>query len=146
MTDGPWDSYDRGKLRAGWSYPVGRTIVEEAVRSARVHLLSLDFSVPAGGTEAGLLLVRAARYRDLGNTYYLARGTPGNSRCVLHIYAVPSEVRAEARAMLTTGGGLERACKWLAATDSADPTWHDKSRRWEAYLIDGGLREAEAVG
>ncbi|GAB1644408.1 hypothetical protein [Krasilnikovia sp. MM14-A1259] len=144
VTVGPWDCYDRDKLQASWSYPVGRTIVETSLRAAGVHLLSLDFTMHSG-TATDPVLLRATRYRDIGNTYYLSRGTPDRSRCVLAVYAVPSGTRAEARAVLTTGGGLDRACAWLAAAESAEPTWHDKSHNWTAYLLNGALREAETT-
>ncbi|GAA2590740.1 hypothetical protein GCM10010435_81790 [Winogradskya consettensis] len=142
MTDGPWDTYDRDRLQAGWSYPVGRTVVEAALRVAGVHLLSLDFTMQ-GGSATDPILLRATRYRDMGNTsYYRTRGTPELSRCVLALHAVPSGVRAEAHAALTTGGGLDRAFAWLAATESADPTWLYKSHSWTARLLNGTLHEA----
>ncbi|AEV84686.1 hypothetical protein ACWT_3663 [Actinoplanes sp. SE50] len=144
MTDELWDSYDRDKLQAGWSYPVGRTTVEATLRAAGVHLLSLDFIMHGGATTDPLLL-RATRYRDMGNTYFLQRGTSERSRCVLALYAVPSGVRAQARAVLTTGGGLDRACAWLAAAEAADPTWHYKSHGWTASLINGALQIAETT-
>ncbi|WP_203834252.1 hypothetical protein [Winogradskya humida] len=146
MTGGPWDTYDRDRLRAGWSYPVGRTIVEASLHAAGVHLLSLDFRMH-GGPAPDPILLKATRYRDLGNTYYRPRGTPERSRCVFAIHAVPSGVRADAHAVLTTGGGLDRACAWLAATESADPTWLYKSHSWTAQLLNGAMHEtAEATG
>jgi hypothetical protein len=47
--------------------------------------------------------------------------------------------------VLTTGGALERAGAWLAAAESADPTWRYKSHNWTAYLLDGALQEAETT-
>jgi hypothetical protein len=144
VTDELWDTYERGKLQAGWSYPVGRTIVEASLRAVGVHLLSLDFAM-LGGTTTDPILLQATRYLDLGNTYsyFRPRGTPERSRSVLRLYAVPSAARAEARAALTTGCGLDRACRWLAAAENADPTWRYKSHSWTADLFNGALRVAE---
>jgi hypothetical protein len=143
VTSEPRDSYNRRKLPAGWSYPVGRTIVEASLRAAGVHLLSLDFAPHSGATDP--ILLRAARYRDIGNTYYLPRGTSLRSRCVLALHAVPSGTRAEAHAAPTTGGGLDRACAWLAAAESADPTWRYESHSWTGYLLNGALHAAETA-
>ena len=145
VTDELWEGYDRGKLQDGWSYPVGRTIVEAALRAAGIYLLSLGFAMH-GGTTNDPLLLRATRYRDIGNTVYLPRGTSARSRCVLAVYAVPSGARAQARAVLTTEGGLDRACAWLATAESADPTWNYRSRSWTASLLNGALHVAEKTG
>ncbi|MFK3984258.1 hypothetical protein ACI2K4_28285 [Micromonospora sp. NPDC050397] len=143
MPDEPWESYDRGPLRSGWSYPVGRSIVEASLRAVGVHLLSLDFNL-SGGSQVDPVLLRATRYAAVGNTYYLPRGTPKRPRCVLMLYAVPSGVRAEARTALTTESGLQRACAWLAGAEHANPTWLDKSHSWTAYLRNGALYVEEA--
>lgn len=111
VADEPWESYHRRALRSGLSYPVGRSIVEASLRAAGVHLLALDFSL-SGGVRTGILLLRADRYSKIGSTYFLARGTPNRPRCDLTLYAVPSGARAEARAALTSGRGLDRACAW----------------------------------
>jgi len=138
VPDEPWESYRRHVLRSGLSYPVGRSIVEASLRAAGVQLLSLDFTLN-GDNETDTVLLRASRYSDLGTVHDLARGTPNRSRCVLTLYAVPSRVRAEAGAALTTGGGIDRACAWLAATRDANPTWLDTSHSWTAHLHDGVL-------
>ncbi|WP_426504072.1 hypothetical protein ACPPVO_41570 [Dactylosporangium sp. McL0621] len=127
------------------SYPVGRSIVEASLRAAGVLLLALDFS-RGEGDQAVTVLLRAARYSELGSTYHLPRGIPSRPRRVLTLYAVPSEVRTEARAALTTGGGLHRACALLAGAEHANPTWLDKSHHWTAYLRDGVLGQEETEG
>ncbi|MER7281487.1 hypothetical protein ABT369_44325 [Dactylosporangium sp. NPDC000244] len=142
MPEEPWESYHRNVLRSGLSYPVGRSIVEASLRAAGVHLLALDFTL-YGDSQSDIVLLQAVRYSDIGSTYDLARGTPNRPRCVLKLYAVPSAIRAEAGAALTTGGGLLRACAWLAAADHANPTWLDKSHTWTAYLHSGALRVEE---
>lgn len=144
MTDESWDSYERGKLQAGWSYPVGRTMVETSLRAVGVRLLSLDFTM-VGDASSDIILLQATRYLDLGNTYayFRPRGTPERSRSVLRLYAVPSDIRAKVRAVLTTGGVLDRACAWLAAAETANPTWRYKSHNWTASLFDGALHVAE---
>ncbi|WP_426503517.1 hypothetical protein ACPPVO_38660 [Dactylosporangium sp. McL0621] len=142
MPDEPWESYHRHVLRSGLSYPVGRSIVEASLRAAGVHLLALDFHLN-GDNRADTVLLRAVRYSEIGSTYGLARGTPNRPRCVLTLYAVPSEARAEARTALTNGNGLHRACAWLAAAEDAKPTWLDKSHSWTAYLHNDALRVEE---
>ncbi|GAB3835868.1 hypothetical protein GCM10027610_034730 [Dactylosporangium cerinum] len=57
--------------------------------------------------------------------------------------AVPGGVRAQARATLTAGSVLHRACAWLAATELANPTWLDKSHNWTAHLHNGAQRAEE---
>ncbi len=143
MAGEPWDSYDRDRLQSGWSYPVGRTIVETSLRAAGVHLRTLDFAMRRD-PRTDLVLLRANRYADIGSTYYLPRGTPGRPRCVLALFAVPSAARIEVRAALTTGGGLLRVCAWLAATESTDLTWRYKPHSWTASLRNGALHINEA--
>lgn len=142
MPDGPWASYQRGALRSGLTYPIGRSVVEASLRAAGVHLLTLDFTL-YGENRHDTPLLQAVRYSDMGSTYFLPRGTPDRPRGDLTLYAVPSGLRAEAAAALTTGGGLRRACAWLAGAERADPTWRDKTRTWRVYLHDGALRVEE---
>jgi hypothetical protein len=140
MDDEPWDGYDRDRTWSGWSYPIGCTTVEAALREAGVRLLSLHFRQPAGSDPDVVYLLQADRYADLGATYGLRRGTPNRRRNTLALCAVPGAVRPQATAALTTGGALQRACAWLAAAEDADPTWLDRSHTWATYLHHGALR------
>lgn len=142
----PWETYDRNRTWSGWSYPIGRTVVEAALREAGVRLLSLGFHQPAGRVDGGVQLLRADRYAETGATYGLRRGTPDRSRAALVLYAVPGAVRPGAAAALTAGAGLRSACAWLAAAEAASPTWHDTSHYWLLYLRDGVLSVHELQG
>ncbi|MFC5003782.1 hypothetical protein ACFPIJ_38905 [Dactylosporangium cerinum] len=145
MQDEPWEHYRRDRTWTGWSYPIGRTPVEAALRKAGVRLLSLNFSQPGrGGDSTVITLLRADRYADIGTTYHLTRGTPRRPRTTLALSAVPSSLRSQAAEALTTGGALDGACAWLARAEKADPTWLDKSHNWTAYLDSGVLRVMES--
>ncbi|MET7426732.1 hypothetical protein [Dactylosporangium sp. NPDC005555] len=128
--------------RSGWSYPVGRSIVESSLRAAGVHLLSLDFRA-TGGDGPDVLLLSADRYSDIGTNPGLRRGTPDRSRACLSLYTVPSALRPGARVALLDEGVVDRACAWLAAAERANPTWLDKSHAWTAWLIDSRIRFVE---
>lgn len=134
MPDEPWDHYGRDVLPSGWSYPVGRQIVEASLRATGVHLLSLDFSRGCAPASTDTTVLRAWRFSDIGTSYHVTRGTPERPRSTLTLYAVRGETRAHVGMLLTGGGILADACAWLAAAERASPTWLDKTHTWDAYL------------
>jgi hypothetical protein len=145
VPDEPWGHYERNRTWTGWSYPIGRTLVEAALRKAGVRLLSLTFRQPGhGGDSTVIALLRAGRYADIGATYHLTRGMPARPRTTLALSAVPSSLRPRAAEALTTGGALDGACSWLARAEQADPTWFDTSHDWTAYLDNGALGVVES--
>lgn len=131
----PWLTYDRERLPAGWSYPLGRSVIEATLREAGVQLLSLDLR-SGRDHDAGIVLLHAVRYRNLGNDggYFRARGTPDAPRGVLMLHAVPSGVRARASDALTSANAVEAVSAWLAAAEQAPPTWLDQEHHWTALL------------
>ena len=96
MEDEPWETYERDRTWSGWSYPIGRSLVEAALRQAGVRLLSLDFTQAGGDESDPVYLLRAERYADLGTSYHLPRGTPDRPRSTLRLFAVPSASHAQA--------------------------------------------------
>ncbi len=135
MQGEPWETYRRNRTWTGWSYPVGRSVVEAALRDAGVRLLSLGLHQADGNEDGRVALLRASRFADPDTTHQ----TPGRPRTDLVVYAVPSAVRARAGAALVAGRGLRDACAWLAAAEAAHPTWRDKSQYRLVYLCDGEL-------
>ncbi|MFE2880708.1 hypothetical protein ACFXG6_17120 [Streptomyces roseus] len=128
MTDHPWDSYTRDRLHAGFSYPVGRSLIEGPLRTTGLHLHSLHLSCPLPREweqQGGLLFAR----------WFAAGGTPGLAS--LYVGAVPSHQRALVGGLLRDDL-LERACGWLHRL-AADPVsgYAMSSRDWRARLHEG---------
>ncbi|MEU4689869.1 hypothetical protein [Actinoplanes sp. NPDC023714] len=118
----PWDEYRRDRLRAGMSYPVGRDLVELALREAGAAVGSLAFVVPtAGHPRAGepqniieIFWYGRARARRLANA-----SLPPADALLMRVWAVNSTHRHDVADLLRDA--LPAACRWIAAALARDP-------------------------
>ena len=106
-----WGSVGRERLPAGWSWPVDREQVDDALRAAGVRVGTLTFAVPepAALGEPMLLDVRWLA----ADPAVIERRAPFE-RLLLRVWAVPDGDLTLVTGLLD-GGGLARACSWAAA-------------------------------
>ena len=127
-----WGSVGRERLPAGWSWPVDREQVDDALRAAGVRVGTLTFAVPepAALGEPMLLDVRWLAADPAG----IARRAPFE-RLLLRVWAAP-DGDAPGIAALLTGEGLGLVARWAAEVLAADsPT----GRRFVLTQVGGGL-------
>lgn len=130
MSDQPWETYSRGRLRQGFAYPVGRPVIEDELRAAGVSVESLNLSCPTPAFWAEWSILVTARWypRNINRR----RGGAG-----LTVHAVGRHSRAAVTRLLE-GGVLRSACDWLArAAGDPDSAWAGSSHQWQARLVDG---------
>ncbi|MGW6706525.1 hypothetical protein ACWGDE_16750 [Streptomyces sp. NPDC054956] len=138
MSELPWESYSRTRLRRGWAYPVGRSVIEAGLRAAgvRVDGLWLSGTDPDNWTE----------WTILANCGWTPRAGPrrGAGRASLSVSAVPSSERLAISGLLVEEV-LPRAYDWLArAAADPDSAWGGSSHWWRARIRNGALTTEEA--
>ena len=104
-----WGSVGRERLPAGWSWPVDRDRVDDALTAAGVRVGTLTFAVPepAALGEPMLLDVRWLA----ADPAVVAEREPFH-RLLLRLWAVPDADVPVVAGLLD--GGLPRACAWAA--------------------------------
>lgn len=65
----PWDDYSRDRLPQGWTYLLGRGVIEGALREAGARVASLSLGRPD--------LPQCEQDRDIFDVYYYGDSLPG---------------------------------------------------------------------
>jgi hypothetical protein len=117
--DHPWGSYEKDRVPSGYTYPIGRDVVEKALVAAGAQVGSLSFSRPVLDPPIDPQIVICIYWMGARQVeYFTARGTDTSPMLMMWVNAVRSEDRKAIRAQLETGA-LARACEWAAGFRSA---------------------------
>ncbi|WP_412540063.1 hypothetical protein R8Z50_30235 [Longispora sp. K20-0274] len=131
VNEHPWETYFRDKVRRGFAYPVGRSVIEDALRAADVQIESLSLWCPDHA--------RWAEWSTLITATWSPRSSLRRAGSRLTVKAVPSQHRATVAEHLN-GGVLRTACEWLAdATGDPDSAWAGSRHQWQARLLGGAV-------
>jgi hypothetical protein len=129
--------FHKDRLTRGWSYPLKRSLLDEALVSAgATNIAAVFYSLvmtPMDDRRAGPL-----------TAHYHGDDTPSHwaEQVSIYVETVPSENRREiADALLTVLGDVAR---WIAGTTEREPTWRAASHSLYVFVDDGSatLREA----
>lgn len=129
--------FHKDRLTGGWSYPLKRSLLDEALVSAgATNIASVFYSLvmtPMDDRRTGPL---TAQYQGDAMPSHWA------GRVSIYVQTVPSEIRREiADALLAVLGDVAR---WIAGTTEREPTWRAASHSLSVFIDDGSatLREA----
>lgn len=142
--DLPWDDYERGRLRPGWCYPVGRDLVEGCLRDAGALVGALRFCTPdyaARPVPEAALVVSVLWFSDAQSGYLSNRDRSVASHLFMRVWAVPSGDRRFVRELLVEG--LPEACRWAAAAPARGGAWTASGHAFSLRIDQGVLRRDE---
>ena len=141
--EAPWDDYSRDRLPRGWTYLLGRGVIEGALREAGARVASLSLGRPD--------LLQRELSQDVSDVYYYGGALLGHpstlearsSLLLMRWIAVPSEI-APTIAEEVRQVWLPRGCAWAAAALSHGNGWSAAEHRWRLnYDPDSGLQAIE---
>jgi hypothetical protein len=124
------------------SYPVGRDLVEQSLRTAQARVGTLTFGVPSTG-------YLPAEGRSILEVFWFG---DDRSRCLsdpqspaaclfMRMWAVPSTQSAEIGTLLTDC--LPVACRWVAQAVGRGKVWSATEHVWTVRYERGALHTAE---
>jgi hypothetical protein len=121
--------FEKRKLPKGWSYPLGRSVLDRELERAGVSdLLAVDYT----RLQSGHWIVWA-HYCGEGN-----KGWAGAGKVHVYVYAVPSvERKAAEEAILARV--LPALASWLTALERAGNTRRGVDQTFDASFHDGAL-------
>lgn len=132
MTDGPpWDEYSKGRLAAGWAYPLGRNRIEQALSAAGARVGSLSLwgpdlpPRPEPSAVFEVMWLGDARPGYFGEVH----SRRGLDLLSMDLYAVPSAQRLAIASQLEAGW-LDRGCKWAASALVRGNAWSASEHRF----------------
>lgn len=129
-----WGRYSRRRLRPGTSYPAKQSEIEDALRLANVRVGEL------------IMWLRddiATRRREDGGRIQLLAAQWTRSDTQLWIYALPSDRRSLAHALLVRRG-LPGASRWLAEASGRGNAWAATRHEWAIFLVGDDLLVEES--
>jgi len=130
----PEYGFDRHKLPKGRSFPLARSVLDDALASAAVRgISSVYFWKRRGGPGASRIVLRAD-YCGEGRV-----GWAGAGSTTITVYDVASTERKEIMAALVQTG-LPRLIQWLTELDSAGNTVRGVDKHFVAEYVDGKLQ------
>lgn len=131
--DGPYSFY-KDKVGRELGYPLKRSLLDSALRSKSVY--------------AAVYSVRYLGHRNFNVVLDAAftpewRGHPAvRGRCLITVWAVPSQQRHAAEQLLVVEG-LPILCRWLEKTRSQGNVWRGAEHALSFEIQDGKLRHSE---
>jgi len=131
----PWGSYTKGKLPAGWAYPLGRDAVRQALLSAGAFVGHLYFSAPSRSYrdgEAAWTLLGVRHSSDAKGGYFTPQGFQTPSLWMT-LGAVPAARRAAICAELSARW-LPQASEWAARAPNLGNAWSAQDHSWRVTI------------
>ncbi|GAB1641428.1 hypothetical protein [Krasilnikovia sp. MM14-A1259] len=122
----PWWDYRKAGLRPGTSYPLGRSLVGQALRDANAEVGSLVFAVPANGRPLSAdaqNIIEVFWYGKPVSRYARHADRTRASSLFMRVWAVDSGRRHEITGPLAAA--LPDVCQWVAAAANrpTDEVW-----------------------
>ena len=129
-------SFSKDKIGRELGYPLKPSLLDSALRSASVY--------------AAVYSVRYLGHRHSGNIVLDAsfvpdwRGHPTvRGRCLITVWAVPSQQRHAAEQLLVAEG-FSNLCGWLAKTQSEGNVWRGTEHMLSFEIQDGRLLHSDS--
>jgi hypothetical protein len=140
--DDLWESYEKDRLPPGWSYPLGRDRIAEALRDAGAVLGSLRLWGPGRPPHAQPYSVCRVMWAGDSQADYFGLVPVGRSRLHMSWDAVPGEHR-KAVADLLEGGTLRQVCEWATRALNRGNVWSATRHELVVTYADGRLHVSE---
>jgi hypothetical protein len=127
-------SFSRDKVGRDLAYPLKRSLLDSALHSASLY--RAVYSVRYLGHRNSNVVLDASFVPDW-------RGHPTvRGRCLITVWAVPSQQRHAAEQLLGTEA-LPVLCRWLAKTQSEGNVWRGTEHMLSFEIQDGRLRHSD---
>jgi hypothetical protein len=127
--------FSKDKIGRELAYPLKRSLLDSALHSASVY--TTVYSVRyLGHRNANVVL--DAMFSPEWREHSAVRG-----RCLITVWAVPSQQRHAAEQLLVTEG-LPSLCLWLAKAQSEGNVWRGTEHTLSFEIQDGRLRHADS--
>lgn len=138
--DLPWEEYRRNRPRHGMSFPIGRDLIEQALRDANAIIGTLELVVPDYGghpAPADPLAVTVDWFSDAQSGYLSNRNRSEASHLLMRVWAVPADHRHQLR--IPASDGVALACRWAAEARERGTAWsasnHSLMLRYQHDLL-----------
>jgi hypothetical protein len=132
-SDEPY-SFSKEKIGRELGYPLKRSRLDSALHSASVY--TAVYSVRYLGYQNSNVVLDASFTPDW-------KGHPTvRGRCLITVWAVPSQQRHSAEQLLVAEG-LQILCRWLAKTRSEGNVWRGTEHMLNFDVQDGRLRHSD---
>ena len=143
IDDPPWDEYSKGRLAAGWAYPLGRNRIEQALSAAGARVGSLSLSGPDLPPRPEPPMVFDVFWLgDARPGYFGEDPRAGSALLLMRWSAVPTDERLAIASQLEAGW-LERGCKWAASALVRGNAWSASEHRFLVTAEDTKLTLTE---
>lgn len=127
-------SFSKDKIGRELGYPLKRSLLDSALHSASVY--TAVYSVRYLGHPNSNVVLDASFIPEW-------RGHPTvRGRCLITVWAVPSQQRRAAEQLLVAEG-LPILCRWLAKTQSEGNVWRGTEHMMSFGIQDGRLRYSD---
>ena len=105
------------------SFPIGRDLVERALRDANTVVGTLELVIPdyRGPVPADLLAVTVDWFSDAQSGYRSNRNRSDASHLLMRVWAVPADQRQQLRVPASDAVAL--ACRWAAEARKRGTAW-----------------------
>jgi hypothetical protein len=127
-------SFSKDKIGRELGYPLKRSLLDSALHSASVY--AAVYSVRYLGHRNSNVVLDASFVPEWSG-HPTVRG-----RCLITVWAVPSQQRYAAEQLLVAEG-LPILCRWLARTRSEGNVWRGTEHMLNLEIQDGRLRRSE---
>jgi hypothetical protein len=128
-------SFSKDKIGRELGHPLKRSLLDSALHSASVY--TTVYSVRyLGKRNANVVL-------DASFTPEWCWQSTVRGRCLITVWAVPSQQRHATEQLLVTDG-LPILCRWLAKTRSEGNVWRGTEHTLNFEIQDGRLRHADS--
>lgn len=126
-------SFSKDKVPRALSYPLKRSLLDTALRSASVY--EAVWYVQYYGHQNNKLVMRAVFSPEQGGNLVAGRVS-------IYLWTVPAQQRQTTEQVLVNGG-LHRLCDWIAKTQSEGNVWRGVPHTLELRVHDGALSVVE---
>ena len=127
-------SFSKDKIGRELGYPLKRSLLDSSLQSALVY--TAVYSVRYLGHRNSNVVLDASFIPEW-------RGHPTvRGRCLITVWAVPSQQRHAAEELLVTEG-LPILCRWLAKTKNEGNVWRGTEHMLTFEILDGTLRHSD---
>lgn len=123
-------SFQKHRLAQGWSYPLKRSLLDQAlVKAGALNVASVSYCLVMSALDERRTGTLIAQYRGA------AMPGPGPGEVSIYVLSVPSIQRADVA--LGLANALAGVARWIYATEHREPTWRTESHGLHVTVVDG---------